>query len=247
VTYVFGAIGGPVRPRLPRAMPKLPGSGPVRLIAAGRGQWLLVSTVPESKFGESQLAGAISDFDWVADCGTAHHGVIEAVHRTIDVIPFRLFTIFSTDERASSRLAASRAKIAAALKRVKGREEWVLRMAPAPVTSASAPGAVSGASYLAAKAAALKRGGAIPPAQKRAAAALLRDLGRLTDQSYKRTDADGPALLVDAAFLVKRSKQKAFVSAVSRGTKALAAQGSRVSLTGPWPPYSFVTFPLTSR
>src|SRR3989442_252742 len=49
----------------------------------------------------------------------------------------------------------------------------------------------------------------------------------------------GP-LLLDAAFLVPRSRAKSFQSLMAREAKSLGRHGYGVTLTGPWPPYSFV-------
>ena len=75
-------------------------------------------------------------------------------------------------------------------------------------------------------------------------AALYDRLDRRADESKRRagpepTSAGGP-LLLDAAFLVPRTRSKQFASTVVRETKALAATGYRVTMSGPWPPYSFV-------
>ena len=51
--------------------------------------------------------------------------------------------------------------------------------------------------------------------------------------------ADGP-LLLDGAFLVPRSRTAAFRAFAAREARALARRGYGLTLTGPWPPYSFV-------
>jgi hypothetical protein len=47
-------------------------------------------------------------------------------------------------------------------------------------------------------------------------------------------------LLVDAAFLVPARSSAAFKRQLSSLVTRLLAAGCGVSLTGPWPPYSFV-------
>ena len=49
----------------------------------------------------------------------------------------------------------------------------------------------------------------------------------------------GPAVLVDAVFLVTSAQQKAFQATLKRLSKDAAARGLGVALTGPWPPYHF--------
>jgi hypothetical protein len=50
----------------------------------------------------------------------------------------------------------------------------------------------------------------------------------------------GGPLLLDAAFLVPRSRSLTFRALVTREARRLDRHGYRVTLTGPWPPYTFV-------
>ena len=52
--------------------------------------------------------------------------------------------------------------------------------------------------------------------------------------------AHGGALLLDAAFLVRRSRTEVFRALAAKEARALAPHGYAVTLTGPWPPYTFV-------
>ena len=46
--------------------------------------------------------------------------------------------------------------------------------------------------------------------------------------------------VLPAAFLVARTRAAAFQALVTRETRTLGSQGYLVTLTGPWPPYTFV-------
>ena len=50
----------------------------------------------------------------------------------------------------------------------------------------------------------------------------------------------GGPLLLDAAFLVPRSRARSFQALVAKHAKRLAPLGYQVRLSGPWPPYTFV-------
>jgi hypothetical protein len=50
----------------------------------------------------------------------------------------------------------------------------------------------------------------------------------------------GGPLLLDAAFLVPRRRARSFQSFAAREAGSLARSGYALTLTGPWPPYSFV-------
>jgi hypothetical protein len=52
--------------------------------------------------------------------------------------------------------------------------------------------------------------------------------------------AKGGPLLLDAAFLVPRARAATFKALAARESKALARQGYGLSISGPWPPYTFV-------
>jgi Gas vesicle synthesis protein GvpL/GvpF len=75
--------------------------------------------------------------------------------------------------------------------------------------------------------------------------ALLTALSDVADEVSDRTEALtsgalGTAALLDAAFLVARAAEPRFEQAARRMAQPLADRGFRVSVTGPWPCYSFV-------
>ena len=47
-------------------------------------------------------------------------------------------------------------------------------------------------------------------------------------------------MLLDAAFLVPRARSATFKALAARESKALARHGYGLTVTGPWPPYTFV-------
>ena len=50
----------------------------------------------------------------------------------------------------------------------------------------------------------------------------------------------GGPLLLDAAFLVPRTRATSFQALAARESRALARHGYTLTFSGPWPPYSFV-------
>jgi hypothetical protein len=61
-----------------------------------------------------------------------------------------------------------------------------------------------------------------------------------TRRSASELPAQGGPLLLDAAFLVPRTRSRSFRSLVTREARALSRRGYGLSLTGPWPPYTFM-------
>jgi hypothetical protein len=149
--YAYGATEA--RPAaLPRL--KIPEGGAPRALTLDEGITLIVSSVPASVYSAGQLEMRLSDLDWVSTAAAAHHGVVEAIAEAdLTVLPFRLFTIFSSEAAALAAFRDLQPALRRAFDRVRGKEEWVLRITrpdPSRAESAAVPQtADSGTSFLA--------------------------------------------------------------------------------------------------
>jgi Gas vesicle synthesis protein GvpL/GvpF len=257
-TYLYCVVRSVKRPSMPRAAQRLPGGGVPRAIEVARGRWLVVAAVPSVEFGQRALDARLKDLDWVSRCGVAHQSVVEHFLRTPSaaIVPMALFTIFDNDARALEEVRRDTARLDASLDRVAGRGEWVVRVLrgePAATTktrtaSAAATATLtrgdgtSGRAFLQAKAD--QRLAAKRAAQEADAAvhALAQALTDVADEVSTHTDAPGigSTAVLDAAFLVARSDEAAFEREARRFAQPLTERGFRVSVTGPWPCYSFV-------
>jgi hypothetical protein len=249
-TYVYCLVAAAQPPRLGRMRAGLPGAGPIRLIEAGRSGrlklWLVVADVPLDRYGEAAINSRLNDLDWVSRAAVAHESVVESfIDAAAAILPMKLFTIFTNDGRALENIDQQAKRVAAAVKRVTNHLEWGVRVvlvrAQAP---ASAARAVSGASYLASKKAQRDATTELATRAHEAMAALFDELSEVAADAKRRAASDLPVkggpLLLDAAFLVSRSRQKRFTATVSRRARLLKRSGYGVTLTGPWPPYSFM-------
>lgn len=246
-TYVYCIIANPRRPRRARVGARLPHGGPVRLLAAPRGLWVAVSTVPLEHFGEGAIAAGLADIDWVSRVALAHDAVAAAYREATAVLPMALFTIFADDERVLQHVADTRGAIDVHIRRVARHDEWGVRivMGGSPAEPASpARRATSGTGYLQAKR--VRRTQAVERATRArdVVAGLFDELSHLATDTRRRTSAELPAaraaLLLDAAMLVPRSRSRRFRACIGRAVRTLGPQGYQVTLTGPWPPYSFL-------
>ncbi len=238
--YAHCALRAATRPAVNDRWPRMPGGGVPRALPIGSNLWLLVSTVPATEYEESGLATRLSDVEWVAQCGVAHHDVIARAARTHGVAPFRLLTLFRSEERATEEAMRLRTTIEQALARVNDRREWVIRVAA--VSAAARPKrtkATSGTSYLMQRAAEPRRVAAATPDARRAARELVAALKACADQIVTRP-SEATHVLYDGALLVSRDREAELGNVVKQWQPRLAPVGCRVSLTGPWPPYSFV-------
>jgi len=243
---------------LPRRIPSGPaGTGKPRLIAVDleramprrlRG-WLVVSDAPLDEYGETAINQRLHDLDSVARAAVAHERVIETFASAPALLPMKLFTIFTSDDRAVDHLLEDPARLRSILSRVMDHDEWGIRLMfdgaqPTPAARSRSRAAPTGVSYLSGKKAQHDRTAQLAAHARKAAS----DLRVLTQQhaslvrgrqAREMPVPDGP-LLFDEALLVPRTRTGKFRAAVAREARRLQPQGFRVVLTGPWPPYSFL-------
>ena len=250
-TYVYCVIAAEGRPTPVRARRGLPGTGPVRILDVDHRLYAAVADAPLDKYGEAAINKGLSDLDWVSRAAVAHEAVVESFVGETAVLPMKLFTIFTSDERAIEHVRAERRRIAALVKRVANHQEWGVRVvidrnrgAAAAAKKKAAPARRSGIAYLAQKKAQRDSVKELAANARETVAALYDRLAAKSRLAKRRLASELPAqggpLLLDAAFLVPRTRSVSFQALASRESRALARHGYGLTLTGPWPPYSFV-------
>jgi hypothetical protein len=217
-------------------------------------KWLAVADAPLALYGEDAINRQLSDLDWVSRAAVAHEAMVESFIEQPAVLPMKLFTIFMNDDRALEHVRAERRRIEAVLGRVAGHHEWGVRVVLLDAGAARAQDAAkgvgkrrpvtSGAAYLSAKKAQRDRAAELAGRAQEVVAGLYDRLDRQAARSTRRALSELPRqrspLLLDAAFLVPRGRSRLFTATIARESKALAAPGYHVTMSGPWPPYSFV-------
>jgi hypothetical protein len=248
-TYVYCIVSSsqPLQTTNPTKIPGPPGTGPVRALEVRPGKYLMVSTAPLAQFGEAPLSAKLSDLEWVSSAAVAHDAVTESFMRADAVVPMKLFTLFTSDDRALEQIRAGWTRVDAAIRRLTRHDEWVVRLvfdeARAPKEDLNLA-AASGRGYLLAKrqhrAATTKHSAAM----RKIAGDVLKALRPVAKDIHQRavtTPEEGRSrLLLDAAFLVPRAKANRFKRLVEARAKKIAPGGYALQATGPWPPYSFV-------
>lgn len=224
----------------------MPAGGPPRPVVLDDAVTLIVSAVQAATYAADALEPRLADLDWVGDAGAAHHQVVDAlVEHGALALPFRLFSLFSSEESAVAALRPRRDDFQRAFDRIRGRQEWVLRIGlPEPGRAEAAPpptAPASGTNFLQAKAAAKREAATRAARVKEDAAATFEALEQLADDARTRPVDSAGRLLLDAAFLVPPARVEALREVLTRTAARLLRDGCRVSLTGPWPAYSFAS------
>lgn len=226
----------------------MPGSGRPRAVEVYPLLWAIVSDVPLAHYGRERLDAHLRDISWVADIGVRHEAVIEhiAAMPRATVLPMKLFTMFSSLDRALEDLRGRRRDLGAILRRVRGCQEWgvrVTRVASAPALRRGAAAASSGTAFLTAKKRVRDEARDHLVKSSDAAESAFATLSAHARAAVRREAPRGAATppLVDAAFLVKASSRARFRAAATRAAAACRDAGAALSVSGPWPPYNFVS------
>ncbi|MEV4604715.1 GvpL/GvpF family gas vesicle protein [Amycolatopsis sp. NPDC049253] len=206
----------------------------------------VVGDVPLSSFGEEALRRNLEDLDWLATVARAHDTVIAALVERGPVAPVRLATVYHDDGSVRVAVEQRAADFERTLEHVSGRVEWgvkaFLQIEPEPARPVKS-GEGAGAAYLA------RRRRALASSEERqwhaaeqashihaALSELAADACTHPPQSRALTDQDGPMVL-NGAYLVDAERAEQFAETVDSCDRDSALL--TVTLTGPWPPYSF--------
>ena len=251
-TYLYCLVRAEKAPSLRGAPAGLPGAGKPRAIDAGGGLWLVAADAPLDRYGEEPIEKGLQDLAWVSSVAVPHEAVIEHLAKAGTVVPMKLFTLFHSDDRALEHVAKQRRRIDRLVERIAGREEWGLRVTLDELSALDkarddardvAGRGSPGAAFLLRKKKEQEAARELLQNASQRADALFEDLSKKSDESRRRPPPPGEIgkrVLLDAAFLLRRGKTKAFQAAVRAQAKKLAARGYQLTLTGPWPPYNFV-------
>jgi hypothetical protein len=111
-------------------------------------------------------------------------------------------------------------------------------------TSKRSQAKASGSSYLQRKMAERDAGAELAERAREVVAELYDRFAQRSTDAKRRTitaiAGQRAPLLLDAVFLVARARASSFRAFAKTQARRLAPEGYLISMTGPWPPYSFV-------
>ena len=102
--------------------------GAPRAVEIARGLYAIVADAPASRYNQTVIERHLTDLDWVSRAAVAHEAVVEHFIDARAVLPMKLFTIFSNDDRAVAHLQRERLRLSVAARRVAGQHEWGVRV-----------------------------------------------------------------------------------------------------------------------
>jgi hypothetical protein len=221
-----------------------------------------VSTVPTSQFGASELRSALADAEWLRGRIFAHEKILKELRSSYGVVPFRFCTIYRNAALLLNALARHRAELDQAIDRVGDASEWGVKLYYDPealrcqVEVASKAirqlretltGASPGAQFFLRK----KYDRALDAEVAASIAVCVEHSRRCLDECARgaaEIQVQSPAehgwseaMVMNAAYLVDKGALGGFQRALAALRAEFAEPAFSYELTGPWPPYHFVS------
>jgi Gas vesicle synthesis protein GvpL/GvpF len=217
----------------------------------------IFSRVSLRRFGPEALKQNLEDLDWVARLARAHNAVLGHVFVDHPVVPFRLCTLFANEAGVRAMLEREREYLLDALRRLRGRTEWsvkVLADPPRPKAGvgerhsgrAATVAQGSGRAYFERKklerTARVEMRTQVQKAVEEIHARLERQAtaATLLPAQNRRLSGHSGDMVLNGAYLVERASAEAFSGLVAELGERHRETGLRLELSGPFVPYNFV-------
>ena len=201
----------------------------------------------------------LQDLAWLGPRVCRHEAVIEEINNRVPVLPARFATLFTSWDSLQRFVVEHRDAVIGFFTRLGGQREWAVKglldrglalegpgSAGRPAVDARAPAASPGARYFDEKRikAQWERDFNLRLREfcRRAAAALAEHAGSFRERKVPAPveAATGAEAVLNWAFLVSPPALDEFRECLARFNQGEAFPGLTLTLTGPWPPYSFV-------
>lgn len=207
----------------------------------------VVREVDVADYEGERLEQHLQDPSWLEAAVRDHEHVVEQLLGNGPVVPMQFGSIFSERAGLESMLSANTAELAALLERVRGREEWGLKLrvdvaaATRELVTSQAP--TGGRAYLERRREEQQAGQRVAEHAASVAEDVHRALRQLVDDAatlaVRATPGPG-TIVLNGAYLVAAHCKDAFFARADELQRDVGP-AFRFDLSGPWPPYSFTT------
>ena len=255
--YLYGVVSADALPTVTIA--GVSSRGPVETITHGA-LAAMVSRVPINEFGDENLKQNVERMDWLERTARGHEAVVENISTQTTVVPMRICTLFRSADSVREMLTREAEPLANALDRLAGCKEWgvkaladmagVRRTVASSATAAARPEqATTGRAYIAGRQADRRADreidewvrGAVSEVHETLTAASAT--GLRNPLHPRELSGYEDEMVLNGVYLVPDAQLEDFRQLVDGLDERYAASGLRFELTGPWPPYNFVSPP----
>jgi hypothetical protein len=126
VVYLYGFV--PADAPVPPAQLAGVAGAPVRLIDLGEVH-AAVADLPGNVYAADVIESRLQDLAWVGEQGMAHERVVVWFADHSEILPARMFSLYSGDASLRSAVSSRLDDVTAALRALSGRREWNLKVA----------------------------------------------------------------------------------------------------------------------
>jgi hypothetical protein len=225
----------------------------------------LVSAVPLSEYSDDRLREHLNDIEWVERVARAHERVLDQTLQRATILPLRLCTLYRDQEGVRRMLVEQRRLLLDGLSELEGRREWGAKVfvdqdrlaaALAEVPDAegvegdateAARGRSAGAAYMSRLGRARKASEQLQEFGDSVVQEIHARLEAVADKAranpLQRPELHGrhEQMLLNGAYLVSREHEQELAQVAASLQERWSASGFQLELTGPWPPYNFVS------
>lgn len=221
----------------------------------------IVSRVSLQEFAMDMLKDRLSDQAWLETKVLAHQHVLTEVMTQCALIPMRFCTIYRSERSVQTILAEHAAHFVNALEYLENKQEWAVKIYCDPQKLSQAAESASGKARMLESASGKSRG-AIYFLEKSLEEATSQEIERITDElaqhSYdrlahyaldtvlsdlqdKEVTGRQDVMVCNAAYLIPTEALGDLRTELEAMEQEYRHLGVYCDLTGPWPPYNFVT------
>ncbi len=253
--WAYCVIDAGEREAAPVGAPGIEPPGPVELVQEGE-LAALVSPVPLTEFSDERLREHLNDIEWVERVARLHERVLEQTLERATLVPLRLCTLYTDRDGVARMLREQEPVLRQALASLRGRREWGVKLFADPdrlldaVTERSSPdsaGAASGTAYMQRR----QRERELSERAQELGDEIAEEIHARLEQVADAARANAPQrqevhgrdgrMLLNGVYLVPREREDDFADLVSSLREQRQESGFELELTGPWPPYNFVS------
>jgi len=222
----------------------------------------IVSKVSLQEFGQEELEANLEDMRWLEAKVRAHQCVIEMVLASHTLIPMRFCTIYRGESRVQETLAQHYDNFVETLAYLEGKQEWGVKAYCDGKTLVQRVEDVSDRVKALEAEMEQKSSGAAYFLKKKVDETIAEEVERVSDEYAQRShdrlsghagesvvnllqsrEITGrkEAMVLNGAYLVDEEQLAAFRAELERLEEEYGDLGLSYDMTGPWPPYSFVS------
>jgi hypothetical protein len=255
VVYLYGFVP-PDAPAPPLDVVGV-ADAPVRLVDLGAVQ-AAVADVPGHAYAADRVESQLHDLAWVGEQGLAHERVVVWFADNSEILPARLFSLYSGDDSLRAAVRDGLTAVAGTLRSLTGRREWNLKVAYDADRLGQYGAAVSqelkrmdeeiaaaapGRRFLLERRRADIAKTEVARAARSLADELLDTLRTHAEDAQVLPLAEGDeagTVVLNAALLVDRAEEPALRASAEDLSQRYTELGMIVSFSGPWAPYRFL-------